>query len=162
MSDGALTYAKATWRVIAGGIVALACAVFASSAMATLYKWTDAGGRIVYSDQPPIGIKYETISGAAPPSSPDAVKDMAVKDMEMRKRRTEAAEKEKKAETQRVDVAKRAEECKRNTLQVKQLAAEQIPFVRYNEKNELVYVDDATRRKERAELEVWIRQNCQT
>ena len=29
--------------------------------------------------------------------------------------------------------------------------------MRYNEKGEIVYVDDAARRKERAELETWVK-----
>jgi hypothetical protein len=42
----------------------------------------------------------------------------------------------------------------------RQLAAEQISLVRVNEKGEQVYVDDATRRKERTNLETWVKANC--
>jgi hypothetical protein len=46
--------------------------------------------------------------------------------------------------------------------QIRQLAAEQISLVRVNEKGEQVYVDDATRRKERTNLETWVKANCST
>lgn len=130
-------------------------------ASATLYKWTDATGRVVYSDIPPTGdVKVEIVNGPAPAANPNAVKEMAAKEVELKKRQAEATEKEKKAETQRVQVVKRNEECQRAQLQIKQLAAEQIGLVRYNEKGEMVYVDDATRRKERADAEAWIKSNC--
>ena len=85
---------------------------------------------------------------------------MAAKELEFKKRQTEAAEKEKKTDAQRAEVAKQSEQCLRTQGQIKQLAAEQIALVRYNAKGEVVYVDDATRRKERADLETWVKQNC--
>ena len=142
-------------------LAALLVAMLAVPASATLYKWTDATGRVVYSDLPPTGdMKVEIVNGPAPPANPNAVKEMAGKEAELKKRQTDAAEKEKKAEEQRVQVAKRNEECQRVQLQVKQLGAGQVALVRYNEKGEIVYVDDATRRKERAEGEAWIKANC--
>jgi len=151
-------------RIVAVGAFALGCAALAGTASATLYKWTDANGRVVYSDQPPpSGVKNETVLGAPPPpSNPNAVKDMAAKELDIKKRQADAAEKDKKAESQRADNAKRAEECARAREQLRQLAAEQIALVRVNEKGEAVYVDDVTRRKERADLDVWVRQNCPT
>ena len=38
--------------------------------------------------------------------------------------------------------------CQRAQGNIKQLSADQVALVRYNEKGEIVYVDDATRRKE--------------
>jgi hypothetical protein len=147
--------------LLAAAALALGCASLPELASAALYKWTDANGRIVYSDQPPIGnFKTEIIQGAAPPSNPNAVKEMAAKDVEFKKRQTDAAEKDKKTEAQRAEIAKQSEQCVRMQGQIKQLAAEQIALVRYNAKGEAVYVDDATRRKERADLEIWVKQNC--
>ena len=45
----------------------------------------------------------------------------------------------------------------RTQAHIKQLGALQIAYVRYNEKGEIVYVDDASRLKERAELETWVK-----
>ena len=43
----------------------MALLLAAPSAVATTYKWTDAGGRVVYSDQPPAGnIKSEIVKWA--------------------------------------------------------------------------------------------------
>ncbi|MFO1324779.1 MAG: DUF4124 domain-containing protein [Burkholderiales bacterium] len=146
---------------LAAAALALGCAACALPATAALYKWVDANGRIVYSDQPPpTNIKSEIVQGAPPPVNPNAAKDLAAKDLEFKKRQTDAADKEKKAESQRVEVAKKNEQCTRAQIQMKQLGAEQIGLVRYNEKGEVVYVDDATRRRERVELEAWFRQNC--
>ena len=151
-----------TCRMVVGGLVTLACAIFTTYAMAVTYKWTEANGRIVYSDQPPTStsIKYEIVNGPPPPADPNAVKDLAAKELEFKKRQQDAADKGKKAETLRAEAAKRVEQCQRAQASIKQLAAEQVAMVRYNEKGEMVYVDDAVRRKERADLEAWMRTNC--
>jgi Skp family chaperone for outer membrane proteins len=142
-------------------IALLACAALASPAAAATYKWTDANGRIVYSDLPPQGdVKYETIGGPAPAANPNAVQDLAAKELEMKKRQADAADKEKKGEEKRAELAKRDEQCKRAESNVRQLGAEQVQLVRYNQKGEAFVVDDVTRRRERAEVEGWIRQNC--
>ncbi len=139
----------------------LAAASLAGTAAAALYKWTDANGRVVYSDQPPMGnVKSETLYGAAPPSNPNAVKDMAVKEVELKKRQMDAIESAKKADAQRAEAAKRAEACSKAKGDIKALSSDQIAIVRYNEKGEVVYFDDATRRKELSERESWIKANC--
>ena len=132
-----------TSRLLAAAALAAVLACLPELASAALYKWTDANGRVVYSDQPPTGnVKTETVQGAPPPSNPNAVKDMAAKEAELKKRQAAATEKDKKTEPQRAEVAKRAEQCARTQTQIKQLAAEQIGLVRYNEKGEIVYMDD--------------------
>jgi|RhiMethySRZTD1v2_1073278.scaffolds.fasta_scaffold252835_1 hypothetical protein len=142
-------------------LAAFVCAALAAPVCAVTYKWTEANGRVVYSDIPPQGnVKYETIGGPAPAANPNAVQEMAVKEVEMRKRQTEAVDREKKADEGRVELAKRLEQCQRAESNVRNLAAEQVPIMRYNEKNEAFYLDDATRRRERLEIEGWIRQNC--
>jgi hypothetical protein len=50
--------------------------------------------------------------------------------------------------------------CKDAQAQMRQLAAEQLPLAKLNEKGETVYLDDTERRKKRAELESWVRVNC--
>lgn len=142
-------------------LLAMSFCALALPATAALYKWTDANGRVVYSDQPPPGdVKTQIVQGAPPPSNPNAVKDMANKELELKKRAKDAAEKEKKEETARAEQVKRNEQCTRVEGQIRQLSAEQIALVRLNEKGETVYVDDATRRKEREDLAAWQKQNC--
>ena len=72
-----------------GWIVGVLVAAFfpAATGAAALYKWTDASGRIVYSDQPPPGnVKSEILKGPPPPANPNAVKDLANKELEYKQR----------------------------------------------------------------------------
>jgi hypothetical protein len=150
-----------TGWLLAAAVFTLGSAGFPDPVSAALYKWTDANGRVVYSDQPPNGdFKIETMKGPPPPANPNAVKEMAAKELELKKRQTDAAETQKKTDTQRAELAKKSEQCSRMQAQIRQLAAEQISLVRLNEKGEQVYVDDATRRKEREELELRMKANC--
>lgn len=143
-------------------VAALICAALAGPTLAATYKWTDASGRVVYSDIPPQGdVKYERVGVAAPPpASTKAVQDMAAKEVEMKKRQADAAEKDKKADEKRIEANKRAEMCQRAESNIRNLAAEQIPMMRYNQKGEAFYLDEATRRRERADIESWVKENC--
>jgi len=133
----------------------------AGTASAALYKWTDANGRVVYSDQPPTGgVKYESVGNAPPPSNPNAVKDMASKEADFKKRQTDAVTAEKKSDTERIQQAKKLEMCERARSNIRTLSAEGVALVRHNEKGEQVIVDEATRRRERAEIDAWIKANC--
>jgi len=142
-------------------LAALACAALAVPASAATYKWTGANGRVVYSDIPPQGnVKYETVGVGAGPANTKAVQDLAAKELALKKRQAEAADKDKKDDEKRTETAKLIEQCDRAQANVRNLASEQIPIMRYNEKGEAFYLDDATRRRERAEVETWMRQNC--
>ncbi|MFO1305297.1 MAG: DUF4124 domain-containing protein [Burkholderiales bacterium] len=142
-------------------LVALAFALLIAPAGAITYKWTDANGRVVYSDMPPTGnVKYETIGAPPPPANPKAVQDLAAKDLELKKRQFDAAERDKKAEAERTEYIKKVEQCNRAESNVRQLAAETTALIRYNEKGEPFVVDEATRRRDRAQVEAYIRQNC--
>jgi Skp family chaperone for outer membrane proteins len=142
-------------------LAALVCAALASPVCAATYKWTDANGRVVYSDIPPQGnVKYETIGAPAPASNPNAVQDLAAKDLEMRKRQIDAADRDKKAQEKQAELIKKTEQCQRAESNIRQLSADQIALVRYNEKGEAFVVDEATRRRERTEIEIWMRSNC--
>ena len=146
------------FRVI---LAALACAVVASPACAVTYKWTDTNGRVVYSDIPPQGnVKYETIGAPPPAANPNAVKELAAKDLELRKRQLDAADRDKKTQEKQAELIKKTEQCQRAESNIRQLAAEQVALVRYNEKGEAFVVDEVTRRRERTEIEMWMRQNC--
>ena len=148
-------------RLLAFAALALALAGATPAAAAALYKWTDANGRVVYSDQPPTGnVKTETLRAPAPIGNADAVKDLANRDVEFRKRQAEAAEGAKKSDAQRADAAKRNEQCTRVAGQIKMLSSDQLALVRQNEKGEVVQLDNAMRQKERTDLELWMKTNC--
>lgn len=130
-------------------------------AAAALYKWTDANGRVVYSDQPPnADVKVETVNGPPPPANPNAVKELAQKDAELKKRQSEKIEAAAKADKDRATKDKRMEECARVAAGIRQLSWGQVVIYRTNEKGEQVPMDDAARQKERARLEAWQKENC--
>ena len=138
----------------------LLAATCAGSASAALYKWTDANGRIVYSDQPPpANVKTEQLRAPPPPANPNAAKELAQREADFRKRQTEGAEAATKSDKERADTAKRAEGCAQAQGQLKQLAESQLAIYRYNEKGERVVMDDDARGRERAKLNAWIRDN---
>jgi Skp family chaperone for outer membrane proteins len=149
-----------TGRAAAAALL-LGCLCAAAPVAAALYKWTDANGRVVYSDQPPPGdVKVDTLKAPPPPANPNAAKEMAAKEAEGKKQKLDAQEAAQKAEQQRADNTRRYTACRDAQAQMRQLAAEQVPLVKLNEKGETVHLDDTERRNKRTELEAWVRANC--
>jgi len=148
------------------GYVWVACILAAAlmsaeSGAAALYKWTDASGRIVYSDQPPPGnVKSEILKGPPPPANPNAMKEMATKELEYRQRQLDKAEAGAKADKDQATAKERADNCLQIKGQMQQLAQENVVLYRVNEKGERVVMDDAVRRAEREKLGKWVRENC--
>src|SRR5438309_6612500 len=146
-----------------GWIVGVLVAAFfpAATGAAALYKWTDASGRVVYSDQPPPGnVKSEMLKGPPPPANPNAVKEMATKELEYRQRQLDKAEAGAKADKDRTMAKDRADNCAQVKGQMQTLAEEGLALYRINEKGERVAMDDAARRAERERLGKWMRENC--
>lgn len=141
------------------GTLALAAAC-AGPASAALYKWTDAQGRIVYSDQPPAAnVKTEQLRAPPPAANPNAAKEFAQREAEYRKKQADAAEAAAKGEKERVDAGKLVEACAQARGQLKQLSESQLAIFRYNDKGEREVLDDDARGKERAKLNAFIRDN---
>src|SRR6476469_4912350 len=139
------------------GTLALAAAC-AGTASAALYKWTDAQGRIVYSDQPPAAnVKTEQLRAPPPAANPNAAKEFAQREAEYRKKQADAAEAAVKAEKERIDGTKLAESCAQARGQLKQLSESQLAVYRYNDKGEREIMDDDARGKERAKINTFIR-----
>lgn len=144
-------------------LAALAAGIMLASGPATavLYKWVDANGRVSYSDQPPPGnVKAEVVGGAPPPSAPDAIRTMANQEMDQKKRQAQRADDQKKAEKMRADAALQKQACTEAQARIKIYEADQLLLMRVNEKGEPVYMDDATRVKERERLDAQIRERC--
>jgi hypothetical protein len=130
-------------------------------ALGALYKWTDANGRVVYSDQAPSGdVKVETIAGPPPPANRNAVKEMANKEAEGKKQKLEAADNAKKVAQTQADAEKHASMCKDARAQITALSADQVLLYKVNEKGETVVMDDADRRRRRDTLETFLKANC--
>ncbi len=140
-------------------VLGILCA--ASPAMGALYKWTDANGRVVYSDQPPTGdVKVETIAGPPPPANRNAVKEMANKEAESKKQKIDAADNAKKTAQTRADAEKRIGACKDARAELSTLSSDPVILYKTNEKGEAITMDDAERRRRRETVETYIRTNC--
>lgn len=139
-----------------------AAALCAAPAAAALYKWVDANGRTVYSDQPPAAtnIQAEKLNPVAPASNPNASKELAQKDFDLRKRQGERAEATTKSDKDRAARDKRTEECTQVAEAIKQYSWSQIVLMRNNDKGEPVAMDDAAREKEKARLERVYKEHC--
>ena len=139
---------------------ALVAGTYGAAASAALYKWTDANGRVVYSDQPPMNAaKAEQLRGAPPPANPNAAKELAQREAEFRKRQADAAKAEEKAGKDRVGAENRAEACAQAKGQLRQLGESQLAIYRYNEKGEREVMDDDARAREAAKINAWLRDN---
>ena len=139
------------------GMLALAAAC-ADPASAALYKWTDAQGRIVYSDQPPAAnVKTEQLRAPPPAANPNAAKEFAQREAEYRKKQADAAEAAAKGEKERADAGKLVEACAQARGQLKQLSESQLAIYRYNDKGEREVLDEDARGKERAKINAFIR-----
>jgi hypothetical protein len=133
---------------------------YAGGAGAALYKWTDAQGRVVYSDQPPPpNVKAEQLRAPPPSANPTAAKELAQRQADFQKRQADAAKGAEKADKEQASSAQLAEACANARSQVRQLSESQLPVYRYNAKGEREVMDDDARAKERAKLNAWIRDN---
>ena len=143
-------------------ITMLAAGLASAPALAALYKWTDANGRVIYSDQaPPGNVKVEIINAPPPPANPNAVKDLAVKDAELKKSKQTRAEEEAKANKARVEANQQRENCERARAQMFTLGnSDQVVLYSTNAQGERVPMSDEVRLRERLRLDAWIRDNC--
>jgi hypothetical protein len=120
----------------------LALATTASQAI--LYKWTDENGRVVYGDQPPPGAKPEKLNTGIGPADPNAVRDMASKDAEIKKRQQLRADDAAKTAKDEVDGKKKLDQCVQARGRIKTLQGD-APVFRYNEKGERLFYEQADR-----------------
>ena len=148
---------RATLAVLA---VSLLAATLATGVQAALYKWTDAEGHVVYSDQPPqANVKTEQLRGAPPPANPNAAKELAQREADFRKRQDDAAKAEAKAGKERIANSERADNCLQGRAQLKQLTESPLAIYRYNENGEREIMDEDARARERAKINAWLRDN---
>ena len=155
--------ARAPWGAAScAGLFAAALLLTVGPAAATTYKWTDAGGRVIYSDQPPAGnFKVEEINAPPPPANPNAVKDLANKDAEIRKQKLLRADEETKATKARVEANLNREQCERVRGQIVMLGqSSQIVIYTTDAQGQRTAMDDAAIARERLRLDAWVRDNC--
>lgn len=145
-------------------IAAVAAVMFAAAspfASAALYKWVDANGRVVYSDQPPVGAKSELVGAAAPPSNPDALKELANKEAELKKRQADRLEDANKSAKARTDAQKLATLCSQARAQAAGMRRTDVAMYRLNEKGDRVPMDETARKAEADRLDAMVKeQKC--
>ena len=153
---------RTQWRAASGvWVLAAALALVAAPALATTYKWTDANGRVIYSDQPPPGdVKVESIAAPPPPANPNAVKELASKEAELQQKKLQRADEEGKATKARLETDRKREQCGKARGQMIMLQSDQNQLYRSNDKGQQVFMDGAARRREQEQLGTWIRENC--
>ena len=136
----------------------LALATTASHAI--LYKWTDENGRVSYGDQPPPGAKPERLNTSIGPADPNAVRDMASKDAEIKKRQQLRADEAAKTAKDESDGKRKLDQCAQARGRIKTLRNEVAVF-RYNEKGEKVFYEASDRERAIADNQKLMRDlNC--
>jgi hypothetical protein len=137
------------------GCTLLAAALLvATPAGAQLYKWTDANGRVQYSDRPPpAGRKADTVSTAnvstvtgnpAPAAQPGATaepKSAADREQDFRKRRAEQEEAQKKQQKLAEETRARQADCQQAQRQLTALQTGQ-RMTTVDDKGERRFLED--------------------
>jgi hypothetical protein len=140
---------------------ALALAAVAGPAAATLYKWVDANGRVVYSDQPPpANLKSEIVTPPPPPANPNAAKELQDQDLAIKQREKKRADEAKAADKAQQASQVRRENCVNALGKMKALQQADDSVFRFNEKGEKIFFDDETRREEFERQQQIARENC--
>ncbi len=142
--------------VVFGAFFALAT----TASHAILYKWIDENGRVVYGDQPPPSAKPEKLNTGIGPADPNAVRDMANKDAEMKKRQQQRADDAAKTAKDDADSKRKLDQCVQARGRIKTLRNETAVY-RYNEKGEKVFYEAADRERSIADnLKIMRDLNC--
>ncbi len=134
---------RSLFMAVTFGLIA---GLMAQSSGAVLYKWTDENGRTVYGDQPPPGAKPERLNASVGPADPNAVRDMANKDADIRKRQQQRVDDVAKGEKEQSDAKRKLDQCVQARGRIRTLR-EDVAVYRYNEKGERSYYKPADREK---------------
>jgi hypothetical protein len=150
-------------------LLLLACSFVSSQAGAAIYKWVDEKGVTHYSESPPSSQKtqeVQTAPAAAPAGNAKSQqKELSPQEVEIdfRRRRLEAAEREQKqtddANAAKRKIALRKEACidARNYLEDLE---SHVPVYRLNERGERDYLEDKDRPASGAKAKKAIAENC--
>jgi hypothetical protein len=128
-------------------------------AVAQVYQYRDAQGRMVYSDTPPPGVNATRKAVNAAPPAGDTSKTLQDKVQDFQKRRDEATDREAKAAKDKAEKDKAAENCSRARNKLAALQSGQ-RIVRYNAQGEREFLDDAGREAESAQAQQSVTEWC--
>jgi Domain of unknown function (DUF4124) len=144
----------------------LSLAITLPAAAGQLYKWTDASGRVQYSDTPPPDRKTETLKGGVSTSSASGgettkgAPSTADHEQAFRKRRAEAGENEEKLAKENADKQRAEENCKRARGYLASLERGRVATT--NEKGDREYYDDAKLANEKEQTRKDIAEFCKS
>lgn len=126
-----------------------------------LYKWTDANGRVQYSDRkPPDGKQaVEVRNTVSSVGSQQGYKAAAEAEKEFQKRREQQAETAQKQEQTALQDKQKAESCDAARRNLAALRSGQ-RIERYNMNGERSYLSDADRPREVQRNQQLVEQNC--
>lgn len=114
-----------------------------------IYTWRDKAGQVHYADTPPAGVPdvRKIRRSGSPAEAAAARKDLANKELEIRKQQTEAGETQKKAGEQAKEAEIRRQNCEQARAQIAAIESGQ-RLVRYTASGEPEFLDDAQRAAE--------------
>ena len=133
-----------------------------------IYSWRDAEGHLHFSDSAPAGsldVQKRRTRGTAdtpavpPPGSSAKPSSLAEKNLEFRKRRTEVADAQAKADKDKADAIQREENCRNLRANLASLESGQA-LARVNEKGEREVIDDSRRQADMARTRQLLEQSC--
>jgi hypothetical protein len=138
----------------------LLCLSVPLTAAAQAYKWTDATGRVHYSDQPPTD-RVKAVKGApAPAQDANAARQaLAEKDLAFKKRRADAAKAKEKADKDAETARVKHENCERarSTLATLDQNGRTYTSDSYGQRN---YMSEQQRADARANAQRFMAENC--
>jgi hypothetical protein len=126
-----------------------------------VYKWVDANGRVVYSDQPPPGdVKTEVVRPPPPPANPQAATELQDRQIADKQREKKRADEARAAEQARELSERRREACVTALGQMRALQQRNEVLYRINEQGERVLITDDARREAIERQQRIVRENC--
>ena len=142
-------------------------ALLISAALATLpatagqlYKWTDANGRVQYSDTKPNNAKVEPVRAAVPTaSSGSGSSSYAEKEQAFKKRKADANEQEQKVAKEEANKADDAENCRRakSSLSSLEMGGR---YYETDDKGDRKYYDQSRLDSEKDRVREFLSKNC--
>jgi hypothetical protein len=124
-----------------------------------MYRWTEADGRVVYSDKPPPDGRVDRILKRAPPPDPDSVKALSEAENGLRERQQQRDLAADKARKQAVDARTRADECGKLRANLDALSSPAQVY-RVDDKGQRELLDDESRGKAAKEAAALLQRNC--
>jgi hypothetical protein len=151
------------FRIHAGRLLFLGGLALAAHAHAELYKWTDAQGKVHYTDQPPTlnsqPIKHSTAGQAETTSQ--ATQSLDTKDQAYQKRRKEAEDARAKADKAAEQARIARENCDKARTNLSNLQnANTSRVYTTNAAGQRVYMDDSARARALAESQKNVSEFC--